>query len=243
MEEHARMHKQLVLIARSEVQSHDRKMVCCVLNPTNKAIKIRKHTPIGTLTPVEAVAEEEVTQTPAQPPNAWSFAEMRRELETLLNLTFNNTALKGDMLDKLVTLLHQSRDLFVTSVEQLPFSGANVPPFRIDTQDALPYCARRMRYRPEQRREIEGQVKQMLDAGIKKHCSIPRNSNVVLICKENSYRFCVDFRFPNYLFKIERFLLPTLDSLCDTISDQLMGSSPLDSLFSLIDLQAVFGKY
>jgi hypothetical protein len=98
MEQHTRMHKQSVLIARSVVQPQDKKMACCVLNPTNKAIKIRKHISIGTLTPVEAVVEEELTQTPAQPPTTLSVAEMRRELEQSLKLSFDNTALKGDML-------------------------------------------------------------------------------------------------------------------------------------------------
>jgi hypothetical protein len=115
-----------------------------------------------------------------------SEAELRRELEQSLKLSFENTALKGDMLDKLVTLLYQNHDLFVTSVEQLLPSGANVPSFRIDTQGAMPYCSRRMRHTPEQRREIERQVKQLLDVGIIKPCSSPLNSNVVLMSKEIS---------------------------------------------------------
>jgi hypothetical protein len=181
-----------------------------------------------------------LTQTPAQPPTKLSVAEMRRELEQSLKLSLDNTALKGDMLDKLVTLLYHNRDLFVTSVEQLPPSGANVPPFRIDTQGALPYCARRIRHTPEQRREIERQVKQMLDVGIIKPISSPWNSNVVLIRKGSSFRFCVDFRHLNSLCKIERFPLPTFVSLCDTISDQLAGSNSSEIVYSVMDLRCGF---
>jgi hypothetical protein len=138
-----------------------------------------------------------------------SIAEMRRELEQSKKLSLGNTVLEGENLNKLITLRYLNRDLFVTSVEELSPEGANVQPFSIDTQGALPYRARKIRHTPEQRREIERQVKQMLDAKIITPISRAWNSNVVLIRRSITFRFCVDFHHLNSVSRLESFPLPT----------------------------------
>jgi hypothetical protein len=231
IEQHARMPNQQILLAHSIAQPKNKRMVCCVWNPTDKIIRFRERTPIGTLASVEVVEPNE-TEPPPLPSPKPSVALMRQEFEHSKKISLESTALEGENLDKLVTLLYQYRDLFVTSLDELPQEGANVQPFSIDTQGALPYGARRLRHTPEQRREIERQVNQMLDAKIITPTSSSWNSNVVLIRKRNRFRFCADLCHLNSVSRLESFPLPTFSEVCDSISDSH------SFLYSTLDLKA-----
>jgi hypothetical protein len=188
IEQHARMPNQQVLVAHSIALPKNKRIAYCVWNSTDKIIRFRKRTPIGTLASVEVVEPNETEPSSLSSPKP-SVAQMRQEREHSKKISLKSTALECENLDKLVTLFYRNRDLFVTSVDKLPQEGANVPPFSIDTQGALPYRARKLRQTPEQRREIERQDKQMLDAKIITPTSSPWNSNVVLNSKRKQFSF------------------------------------------------------
>jgi hypothetical protein len=89
------------------------------------------------------------------------------------------------------------------------------------------------RYSPEQKDEIERQVKFILKAGTIIPSLSPFASPVLLVKnKDNSWRFCVDCRNLNSITVENKFPLPIIDELLDEIARP--------KYFSTIDLAASF---
>jgi hypothetical protein len=94
---------------------------------------------------------------------------------------------------------------------------------------AQPFHMRPYRYAPALKSEIEKQVTEMLDAGIIQSSQSEFSSSMILVKKkDNTYRFCVDYRHLNALTVKTRF--PVL------VIDELHGAA----WFSTLDLRAGF---
>ena len=98
---------------------------------------------------------------------------------------------------------------------------------------ARPVFIRPYRYPPSLKDEIEGQVSDMLKQGLIQPSSSSFSSPVLLVKKkDDSYRFCVDFRHLNALTAKSKFPVPVFDQLMDELSQA--------SWFSNLDLHAEF---
>jgi len=96
---------------------------------------------------------------------------------------------------------------------------------------AKPVNLRPYRFNPAQKDEVEKQVAQMLAHGIIKLSNSPYSSPVILVLKKDlTWRFCVDFRQLNAITVKNRYPLPVIDELLD----ELAGAQ----LFTSLDLRA-----
>jgi hypothetical protein len=98
---------------------------------------------------------------------------------------------------------------------------------------ARPVQMRPYIYAPTLTNEIEQQLTDMLQAGTIQHGHSEFASSVILVKKkDNTYRFCVDYRHLNALTVKTKYLVPIIDEFLD----ELYGAV----WFSTLDLRAGF---
>jgi hypothetical protein len=82
------------------------------------------------------------------------------------------------------------------------------------------------RYNLAQKDKIERQVAQMLEQGIIQLSSSPFASPVILVLKKDqTWRFCVDFRQLNAITIKNRYPLPVIDELLDELAGAVWFTS------------------
>lgn len=75
------------------------------------------------------------------------------------------------------------------------------------------------RYSPQHKDEIERQVQELLGAGLISHSTSPFASPVLLVLKKDgSWRFCVDYRRLNALTIKNRFPMPLIEEILDELA-------------------------
>jgi hypothetical protein len=113
------------------------------------------------------------------------------------------------------------------------------PPYRAYSHSiplipgSRPVCARSYRYAPILKNEIERQVQDMLDNGLMQPSNSPFSSPVLLVKKKDqSYRFCIDYRYLNAITAKGQFPVPVIDEFLDELQQA--------SWFSTLDLCSGF---
>ncbi|GFV18909.1 hypothetical protein TNCV_4757941 [Trichonephila clavipes] len=101
---------------------------------------------------------------------------------------------------------------------------------RINTGDNLLVKQRAYRVSTSERRIIHDELGKMLDRGIIQPSESPWSSVILVHKKDNTWRFCVDYRLLNRITTKRVYPLPRID---DTLSS-LQGSK----FFSFMDLSS-----
>lgn len=129
----------------------------------------------------------------------------------------------------LTDLLTSYSDIF--DFDGRPIGQTSQVKHRINTGDAAPIHRRPYRVSPSERQVIQQEVNKMLTKGIIEPSSSPWASPVVLVKKkDNTWRFCVDYRHLNKVTKRDVYPLPRIDDALDC----LHGAT----YFSSIDLRS-----
>ena len=112
--------------------------------------------------------------------------------------------------------LCQNRDLLITKLGDAPPCPLILHP--IDTGDAQPIYQKYYRNPPDKTKFIEEQIKSELEAGFIEESLSPWASPVVVVKKKDgSFRMCIDYRELNNVTKKDRYPLPNISDLIDTI--------------------------
>jgi O-acetyl-ADP-ribose deacetylase (regulator of RNase III) len=213
-------HKSL-LVGKTLVSGSSKVLQCLVLNPSDKPVHMRSGTPLGSLHPVSAITQltSGSTDNIVKDDSHLSHHEMRQVLEEK-GLQFNDTAATGDDFHKLIELLYSYRDLMASSLLDLHPEGADVPPYVIDIGNALPVRQKQYKLSPDDKKEVDRQVAELLQAGIIAPSNSPFINPLVVVSKANgSKRVCVDTRKLNSLTRLTAFPLPTMSDVIDQMSE------------------------
>jgi hypothetical protein len=96
----------------------------------------------------------------------------------------------------------------------------------IDTGDAVPIKQRSYRTSQKEEEHIEREVEEMKQNGIIRPSSSPWSSPVVLVAKkDNSLRFCIDYRKLNSVTKKDSYPLPRIQDTLDVLNGSKYFSS------------------
>jgi len=140
-----------------------------------------------------------------------------------------DNSVTDEQLNRLKDTLRRYADVF--SKGKLDLEETLLAKHRIDTGDARPM-------RPTLRRQpfhlldnIDGHVQDMLEAGVIEPSSSPWASNIVVVKKkDDSLRYCVDYRRLNSVTRRDAYPLPRIDACLDALSGA--------HFFSAFDLQS-----
>jgi hypothetical protein len=138
-----------------------------------------------------------------------------RALEQIVQL--NAVETETEMPSEIARVLHDHAVCFLTP--------KGLPPHRTyDHRITLlpgvqPVNVKPYRYSPQQKDEIERQIKDMLLQGIIRASQSPFASPVLLVRKKDgTWRFCVDYRHLNAVTVKDRYPMPVVDELLDELA-------------------------
>ena len=194
--------------------------VLLVLNYTNTTITLPKGLAIASVQPVADIPAQGTALTnDASCPDV-SLEEQIRVINDI-GIKLPDKDLDDEQRRQLIQLLYKNRSAFAKSLADL--EGSDIVFHKIETQGKLPR-QRPYRHPPEIREEIERQTQELLDYGIIEPSDSAAivSSNVVLVRKkDNSFRYCVDYRKLNDCCPQQlSHPLPTLDDVIDVMADQ-----------------------
>lgn len=146
-----------------------------------------------------------------------------------LGIKIDNDNLSPDQRQRLSQVLERWQDVFSTGPTDI--GKTNLVKHSIVLEDEKPFKQPYRRIPPSMYEEVRQHLKEMLEIGVIRESTSPYSSNVVLVKKkDNSLRFCIDYRTLNAKTRKDAYMLPRFD---DTI-DLLQNSR----LFTKLDLRS-----
>lgn len=187
-----------------------------VVNCSEEPVTIYPNTTIGTCI---SVKENEHVQVTSCNTKTTMEQPLDEELPEYLSDLFQRSSvhLNESEQNQLKSLLIKYQSVFAKSSQDLGFSDR--VEHHIDTMGAEP-IKEPMRRLPLAKQETEREeVRKMLQAGVIEPSISPWSSNIVLIKKrDNSTRFCVDYRKLNAVTKKDCYPLPNISQCLDALA-------------------------
>ena len=209
-----------LVIADSAVEVGESGCVTVVVeNHGGEVVRLSEGEWLGEVTPVEVVETREnggkervVRQLELSPKEA--EGRTKRLLEQL-QLQLNRLGEEDKV--KLASILCSYSDVFALTSSEL--GATSITRHSIDTGGHSPIHQPLRRMPFALRPQVDKMVHEMLDQGVIQHSSSPWSSPVVLVKKkDNSMRFCVDYRRLNSITKLDEYPLPRIDDTLDILA-------------------------
>ena len=179
-----------------------------IVNPNNYDITLRENTKIGKFeTNFQIIHEIENNIKPKD------FTMEKSMVSAKSPITYNiESSLTPEQHKIVENFLNSYRDIFAKDLSEL--SRTHLVKHKIQLMSDKPIQKPPYRTSPMERRSMEKQVKEMLEAGIIRESHSPYSSPVVMIKKPNgTMRFCVDWRELNAITKRDSYPLPRVEDL------------------------------
>ena len=216
-----------VLVARTLVDPSTFKIPLRIMNPTDKDITLYRDSCIATL--------ENVSMLPnVQKGMEISSIEVDTNSPTLpehLVKTYKESSGIKEEVDKrkLKNLLLEYQSSFSKSSQDMGLT--DLAEHTIETGNTRPIKQAPRRIPLAKMQEVDQEIKDMLDKGVIEESESPWSSPVVLVKKkDNSLRFCIDYRKLNEVTLKDSHPIPRIDTTLDSLS----GSK----FYSTIDLKS-----
>ena len=212
-----------VAVARALVEPKGGRIPVRLLNPGPETATLRPQSVVATLESVETPPENVVASVPTLAPTVdTAKAELLWEI-----VEQSSGELTSGEKEQFFAMLLNNADIFAASKSDL--GRTTRLQHRINTGPAPPIRQAVRRLPPPRRREVQELLAGMLENEVVQPSSSPWASPIVLVKKkDNSFRFCVDYRKLNEVTHKDAYPLPRIDDTLDSLS----GSK----WFSTIDL-------
>ena len=211
-------HSIIGLMIATSLHKPDGPDICLrVLNATDEEIMINEGTLIGQYIPVDEV--ETSLPSSSQPVfrrlDVVSEADFPSHLSTHLEEWSQDLGV--DEKDLLKKLLINNQDIF--SRHNFDVGKTTLTKHEIPVEkDTKPIKLNPYRQSPEQEKEIERQLKQMIEAGLVEQGRGAWSFPVVLARKKNGdWRFCIDYRKLNHVTCKDAYPIPRIDESLDAL--------------------------
>lgn len=194
-----------LVVARSVAPVKEGLTVARLLNPTDHELRMHSGSHLGVLYHVDDCDIYEPTDC------------VDSDLQPVTLPDLADCPLTEGQRQQLRSLLGKHQDVFRQGRGFTKASG--VIKHNINTGDHSPVKRRAYRTSPDKRREMDRQVQQLLADGIIEESCSPWSSPVVLVRKkDNTWRFCVDYRGLNAVTVKDSHPLPRVDDTLDALA-------------------------
>ena len=209
--------------ARSLCSVRHGHITVCLINPSDDSVVLPADTHLGEFHSVTGNHQEEYQILDNV------IASVDNKSSHRVNDLFPPSGLTSQQFQKAEQLLSTYSDVFSTSNDDI--GHTHLAHHRIVTTTDTPIRQRAYRTSPTTKAEIQRQVDDLLERNIIEESHSPWSSPIVLVRKkDNTFRFCVDYRKLNAVTKRDSHPIPRQDDTLDALSSS--------SLFSVMDLSS-----
>lgn len=204
-----------LLVAKSVVRPEKQTVCLSVLNLCKKGIKLTQDTIVASVHVVSSIIAP--TNSTEHVGEKTSGNEFPDHLKGLLDGC--PTDLTSENKQKLKDLIVEFQDIF--SSPEGPLGRTQLVEHEINTGNQKPVKIPPRRLPWSQKEIIDNEIDTMLEQNIIEPSSGPWSSPVLLVVKKDgSPRFCIDFRKLNTLVEKDAYPLPRIDDIIDTLAGQ-----------------------
>ncbi|CAC5371570.1 unnamed protein product [Mytilus coruscus] len=223
-----------ILGAACLVSPSNQQAVMQVINPNDDKVVLNKNEIVALISEIQPNSIQNWTDK-NEKFHINNIEKGHKKQKQNLNIDLSESDLTNEQKEKLRKFVDKNRSVFATDLSEIGMTDVHY--HEIDTGNNPPVSLPPHRAAPNIRTEIERQVEEMLKYKI----IVPSNSiwhSPVCLTrkKDNSWRFCVDYRRVNAFTSLMHSTLGNMHDVFDTMGEMQ------PQIFSSIDLSSSFGR-